>query len=83
MMQFSPGFRKYFTNTGWLFFERIATAVIALFVSMYVARYLGPSKYGLLNYAISFAGLFSAIATLGLDKIVVRDLVGYKKKRDE
>jgi len=82
-MQFSPGFRKYFTNTGWLFFERISTAVIILFVSVYVARYLGPSKYGLLSYAISFVGLFSAIAMLGLDNIVVRNLVGYEKNRDE
>lgn len=82
-MQFSPGFRKYFTNTGWLLFERISRAVITLFVCVYVARYLGPSKYGLLSYAISFVGLFSAIATVGLDNIVVRDLVSYEKKRDE
>jgi O-antigen/teichoic acid export membrane protein len=82
-MLFSSEFRKYFANTGWLFFERILRMVIALFVGVYVARYLGPSNYGLLSYAGSFVGLFSAIATVGLDKIVVRDLVNDKEKRDE
>ncbi len=82
-MQFSSGFKRYFANTGWLFFGRTSRMVTALFVGVYVARYLGPSNFGLLSYAGSFVGLFSAIATLGLDNIVVRDLVRYEKKRDE
>ena len=82
-MLFSSEFRKYFANTGWLFFERILRMIIALFVGVYVARYLGPSNYGLLSYAVSFVGLFSAIATLGLDKIVVRNLVKDEKKQEE
>jgi len=82
-MQFSSGSKRYFANTSWLFFERISRMVITLLVGIYVARYLGPSNYGLLSYAQSFVVLFSAIATLGLDNIVVRDLVGNEKKRDE
>lgn len=83
MIQFSPGFKKYFVNTGWLFFGNILRTVITLFVGIYVARYLGPSNFGLLSYAISFAMLFSAIATLGLDGIVVRELVKNESRRDE
>ena len=82
-MQFSSGSKKYFTNTSWLFFERISRMVIILLVGIYVARYLGPSNYGLLSYAQSFVVLFSTIATLGLDNIVIRDLVRNEKKRDE
>jgi len=48
---------------------------VGLFVGVWVARYLGPEKYGLLSYAQSFVGLFAAFATLGLDSIVVRELV--------
>lgn len=48
---------------------------MVLFVGIYVARYLGPDRFGLLNYAQSFVGLFSAIATVGLDGIVVRELI--------
>ena len=82
-MQFSSGSKRYFANTSWLLFERISRMVITLLVGIYIARYLGPSNYGLLSYAQSFVVLFSAIATLGLDNIVVRDLVGNEKKRDE
>ncbi len=46
-------------------------------------RYLGPTNFGLLSYAISFAGIFTAISTLGLDSIIVRELVNYPSKRDE
>lgn len=55
--------------------EKVIRMVVALFVGVYVARYLGPEKFGLLNYAISFVGLFSVLATLGLDGIVIRNLV--------
>jgi len=82
-IELSPGFKKYFLNTGWLLFNNIFGMVIALFVGVYVARYLGPNNYGLFSYAGSFAGLFSAIAALGLDNIVVRELAKNEKKRDE
>ena len=74
---------KYFKNTSWLFAEKILRMAVGLFVGIWVARYLGPEKYGLLSYAQSFVGLFTAIATLGLDGIVVRELVKGEKKEDE
>ena len=57
--------------------------VVALFVGVYVARYLGPERFGLLSYAGSFVGLFTALATLGLDGIMVRELVKTPDRRDE
>jgi len=78
-----PGFRKYFANTSWLFGEKILRMVVGLFVGIWVARYLGPEQFGLLSYAQSFVGLFAAIATLGLDGIVVRELVKDQKKSNE
>jgi O-antigen/teichoic acid export membrane protein len=77
------GFRKYFANTSWLMAERISRMIVALFVSVYVARYLGPERFGLLSYANSFVGLFMALATLGLDSIVVRELVKTPERREE
>jgi len=77
------GFKKYFVNTGWLFFERVIGMAVSFFVGVYVARYLGPANFGLLSYAASFVGLFATISTLGLDNIVVRELVKDEKKRDE
>lgn len=67
--------RKVLTNSGWLFFDKFLRMTVGLFVGIWLARYLGVTQYGQLNYAIAFVSLFGAIATLGLDGIVVRDLV--------
>jgi len=77
------GFMKYFKNTSWLFGEKILRMVMGLFVGIWVARYLGPEQFGLFSYAQSFVGLFTAIATLGLDGIVIRELVKDESRRDE
>ena len=77
------GFKRYFVNTSWLIGHRVLSMVVALFVGVYVARYLGPEQFGLLSYAISFVGLFTALATLGLDGIMVRELVKTPERRDK
>ncbi|MDA3787560.1 MAG: flippase [Desulfobacula sp.] len=79
----SSGFKRYFANTSWLMGHRVLSMVVALFVGVYVARYLGPEQFGLLSYAGSFVGLFTALATLGLDSIMVRELVKTPERRDE
>jgi len=77
------GFMRYFKNTSWLFGEKILRMVVGLFVGIWVARYLGPERFGLFSYAQSFVGLFVVIATLGLDGIVVRELVKDDSKSNE
>ncbi|MEM5947459.1 flippase [Spirochaetia bacterium 38H-sp] len=77
------GFLRYAKNTSWLMIEKILRMFVGLFVGAWVARYLGPDQYGLLSYAQSFVGLFTAIATLGLDGIVVREIVKYPEKENE
>ena len=79
----NQGFRRYFANTSWLFGERILRIIAGLLVGIYVARYLGPEKFGLFNYALAFVALFESVAKLGLDGIVVRDLVNAPEKRDQ
>jgi len=77
------GFKRYLANTSWIMGHRVLSMVVALFVGVYVARYLGPERFGLLSYAGSFVGLFTALATLGLDGIVVRELVKTPERSDE
>ncbi|MDL1983378.1 MAG: flippase [Deltaproteobacteria bacterium] len=79
----SSGFKRYFSNTSWLMGHRVLSMVVALFVGVYVARYLGPERFGLLSYAGSFVVLFTALVTLGLDGIMVRELVKAPERRDE
>ena len=77
-----PVIRKYFSNTSWLLGERILRMGVSLFVGIYVARYLGPEKYGLLSYTMSFVWLFSAFLDLGHREIIVRELVLYPEQRN-
>ena len=74
------GFMKYFKNTSWLFGEKILRMIVGLFVGIWVARYLGPEQFGLFSYAQGFVGLFTAISTLELDGIVVRELIKDEKR---
>jgi PST family polysaccharide transporter len=67
--------QKLIGNTGWLFADRILRIGIGLGLGVWIARYLGPDRFGLLSYAGAFVSLFSIFATLGLDGIVVRELV--------
>lgn len=76
------GFRRYFANTSWMFVEQILRMVAGLLVGIWVARYLGPTQFGVFSYAIAFTALFGSIAKLGLDGIVVRELVRDPDRRD-
>ena len=78
----SQEFSKYFSNTSWLLVERVLRMVISLFVGIYVVRYLGPERYGLLSYTVSFVWLFSSLASFGLNNILVRELVQSPEQRN-
>ncbi len=79
----SVSFKKYFVNTSWLLFEKVARLTLNFFVTIAVIRYLGPNEFGLYSYAISFYGLFVAFISLGLESISIRELVKHPEKRDE
>ncbi len=79
----SEGFRKYFRNTSWLFFDRVVRLVAVLITSIFVTRYLGPELFGQLNYASAFVGIFFALTAMGLDDILIRDLVRKPEDRDK
>lgn len=70
-----PNLLKIADNIGWLFFDKILRMTVGLLLGIWLARYLGPEQFGLLNFALAFSGVFGAISTLGLQGIVVRDIV--------
>ncbi len=70
-------------NSGWLFADNILRLGVGLIVGVWIARYLGPQQFGLWSYVIAFMALFGAFATLGLDGIVVREVVKNPDQTDE
>lgn len=76
------GFRRYFVNTSWIFGETILRMILGFLVGIWVARYLGPTQFGLFSYVLAYIAIFSGLAKLGLDNILVRELVRHPQQRD-
>jgi len=62
-------------NAGWLIGARIVQMIISLVVGLLTARYLGPSNYGLINYASAYTAFFSSLCTLGINSLLVKEFV--------
>ena len=78
-----PGLRKIVGNLGWLMVDRVVRMGTGLFVGVWVARYLGPVQFGSLNFALAFIALFATMTTLGLDGIVIRELLHHPEDTHE
>ena len=70
-----PGLRRVMGNMGWLMVDRVVRMGLGLFVGVWVARYLGPVQFGSLNFALAFVALFGTLTTLGLEGIVIREVL--------
>lgn len=66
---------KIATNFSWLLYDKVSRVIVGIFVYTFVARYLGPDKLGQWNYALAFTALFGPLTTLGLNRIVVKEIV--------
>lgn len=66
---------KLLGNVAWQVGDKVLRLGVGLLITVKIARYLGPDQFGKWSYAIAFATLFGSFATLGLDNIVVRELV--------
>lgn len=66
---------KIIRNASWIVVCRIGQAVLSLIVTMFTARYLGPSNYGLISYASSIVAFLVPVMQLGLSNILVQEAV--------
>ncbi|MBD1365770.1 flippase [Mucilaginibacter sp. ZT4R22] len=74
---------KYFKNTGMLFVGRVGGLLINMIVGILVARYLGRAQNGIFSGGTIYIYFFSAVATLGLDQFIVKELHQYPNNRDQ
>lgn len=69
-------------NVYWSLVGKVTNLLGALLVTIFVARYLGPINYGLMNYVVSFVSLFLILATFGFDNIEIREEAKSASDRD-
>lgn len=74
---------KVFRNAGWIIICRVAQSVFSLIVTMLTARYLGPSNFGVINYASSIVAFVVPIMQLGLNNTLVREFVNDPENEGE
>jgi len=70
-------------NTGVLLFSQIAGKILGFFFVMYTARYLGAEGFGILSFALAFAGIFGIFSDLGLAKLTVREVARNRSLADK
>lgn len=77
-------FEKYFKNTGWFMLAKVGSLIIKMVISTFVLSiYLGTKQLGILNYPVALITFFMAMATLGLDGFVTRELLNHPEKKDK
>lgn len=74
---------KVLKNAYWIIVCKAAQALIALVITTISARYLGPSNYGLLHYAISVVSFAVPVAQLGLRNVLVEEIVSHPEREGE
>ena len=66
---------KVAKNASWLIGGNIAQKLMAFLVGIWTARYLGPSNYGLINYAAAYTTFFFSLSTLGINSVLVKEFI--------
>lgn len=83
MLKLNSTIKKFAKNASWLIFGKLYRVALVTFTTIYLSRYLGPEDFGLLNYALSIAILFSFIIGLGLETIIVNEVHKEERKSGE
>ena len=67
--------QRVINNAKWIVACKIAQSILQLIIGMLTARYLGPSDYGLVNYAKSLVAFVLPVMQLGLNSTLVQELI--------
>ena len=68
-------------NILWLSFDKIFRLVLGLVAGIWMARYLGPSRWGELNYIQAYISILSTISLLGMDAFLVKEILEHPRKK--
>lgn len=74
---------KIAKNASWIILCRVVQSVISMVISIITARCLGPSNYGIINYAMSLTAFVAPLVYLGLNSTLVQELVKAPEKEGD
>ncbi len=74
---------KVAKNAAWIIACKIIQSVLSFVIGMLTARYLGPSNYGLINYAVSLTAFVVPLMNLGFGNVLVKEFIDHPEKEGE
>jgi O-antigen/teichoic acid export membrane protein len=77
------GAQRYTRNISWMVFARMFTLGVSFLTTLYVARTLGPTNFGELDYALAIIGMFGIIAAWGIEGVLNRELIKHPEQQNE
>lgn len=77
------GTNKIIKNASWIIVCRVIQSVFSIIISMLTARYLGPSNYGVINYAAAIVAFVVPIMQLGFRNTLVLEFVKKPEKEGQ
>jgi len=66
--------QKIAKNTGVIITGNVIFKLVSLFVTIYLARYLGTAGFGKYSFVFAYLAFFNIITDLGLQQILVREM---------
>ena len=73
-MDYMSEARKIAKNTTVLLISQIIGYILAFFYTIYTARYLGASGFGIISFALALGAILSIFTELGLSTLTVREV---------
>lgn len=70
-------------NASWIIGGKVAQMCVSFVVGLLTARYLGPANFGLIGYGGAFTAFFACFCTLGINDVIVRELISRSDKQGE
>ncbi|MBT3806041.1 MAG: flippase [Desulfobacula sp.] len=61
-------------NSSYLMIGKLIQRILSFFIVIFIARYLGPEKYGVATYVISFITLVAIFWNFGINTLVTRSV---------
>lgn len=71
---------KVAKNASWIIACKLVQSALGLIISLFTARYLGPSNFGIINYAMSLTAFVLPIVELGITNVLVQELVNHPEE---
>ena len=66
-------------NTFWLVLAEGISKILSFILSIFVARYLQASGYGIFSFVFAFSAMFAIFADIGLSALMIREVAKNRK----